>query len=213
MSFDTLAPHYRWMEFVLAGEKLQRSRTAFLGEVPSARNILLVGEGTGRCLLECRRRFATAAITCLDASEGMLQQARRRLQRHDRETRVNFLHADILDWQPRPKTYDLIITHFFLDCFRADQLLRIIPKLGNAATPDAHWLVADFQTPSSGLRRIRGKLILWAMYVFFQKATNLPARELTPPDLLLERAGFALHRRVESDWGLIHSDWWRRSDL
>ena len=44
MSFDLLAPHYRWMEFILAGEKLQRCRTAFLDELPAARNILLVGE-------------------------------------------------------------------------------------------------------------------------------------------------------------------------
>src|SRR5439155_22241467 len=35
MSFDTLAPHYRWMEFILAGKKLQRCRTAFLDEIPT----------------------------------------------------------------------------------------------------------------------------------------------------------------------------------
>ena len=29
-SFDLLAPHYRWMEFVLAGRKLQECRTVFL---------------------------------------------------------------------------------------------------------------------------------------------------------------------------------------
>src|SRR5712671_6722984 len=56
VNFDVLARHYRWMELVLAGEKLQRCRTAFLGEIPAARNILLLGEGHGRCLVECCRR-------------------------------------------------------------------------------------------------------------------------------------------------------------
>src|ERR1044071_8046631 len=80
MSFDALAPHYRWMEFMLAGEKLQRCRTAFLNEIRGAWNILLLGEGPGRCLLECVRRFANARITCVDASGPMLTQARRRLE-------------------------------------------------------------------------------------------------------------------------------------
>jgi Methyltransferase domain len=211
MSFDTLAPHYRWMEFVLAGEKLQRGRTAFLDEIPVVRNILLVGEGPGRSLLECRRRFGNSPITCLDASKAMLDQARRQLNRRNHGVApVKFLQADILDWQPGAEIYDLIVTNFFLDCFRADQLLRIISKLGAAAASDAHWLIADFQMPAAGLRRIRSRLILWMMYAFFRTATDLPARRLTAPDLLLERTGFTLHRRIESEWGLLHSDWWRR---
>jgi len=40
--------------------------------------------------------------------------------------------------------------------------------------------------------------------------TRLPAKQLTPPDPFLERAGFTLHRRNESEWGLLHSDWWKR---
>jgi ubiquinone/menaquinone biosynthesis C-methylase UbiE len=211
MSFDALAPHYRWMECVLAGEKLQRSRTAFLGDVPIPKKILLVGEGPGRCLLECRRQFAHAAITCLDASQSMLDQARRQLERHNaRPAPLNFVQADILHWRPDGDAYDLIITNFFLDCFRADQLLRIVSKLGSAATTDGHWLLADFQKAASGVKRIRSRLILWTMYTFFRMATQLPARELTAPDVFLEHVGFTLHRRIESEWGLIHSDWWRR---
>src|SRR5947207_3033135 len=53
MSFDLLAPHYRWMEFLLAGEKLHRGRTAFLDLIPPPEKILLAGEGHGRCLVEC----------------------------------------------------------------------------------------------------------------------------------------------------------------
>ncbi len=211
MSFDILAPHYRWMEFVLAGEKLQRCRTAFLDEILTARNILLLGEGHGRCLVECRRRFPDARITCVDSSEPMLDQARRRLIRHDLETnRVEFVHADVLHWTPAGHTYDLIVTNFFLDCFRAEQLEQIISRLTVATTPDANWLIADFQTASTGLKRIRSRVILWTMYAFFRAVTRLPAKKLTEPDSYLERAGFALHRRTETEWGLLLSDWWRR---
>lgn len=211
MSFDRLAPHYRWMELILAGEKLQRCRTAFLEELPAARNILLLGEGHGRGLVECRRRFPDARITCVDVSENMLAQARRRLLRHDlKPDRVEFVSADVLLWTPAGRDCDLIITNFFLDCFRAEQLEQIIPRLAAAMTPDANWLIADFQTATTGLKRMRSRLILWSMYAFFRTMTRLPARKLTAPDSYLVRAGLALHRRRESDWGLLRSDWWRR---
>jgi len=209
MSFDLLAPHYRWMEFILAGGKLQRCRTAFLDEIPAARNILLLGEGNGRSLDECRRRFTGARITCIDASEAMLVQARRRLASRKLDAnQVEFIHADILNWTVSDENYDLIVTNFFLDCFRAEQLEQIISRISAVTAPGANWLVADFQLASGWASRIRSRVILWSMYLFFRTATRLPAKKLTSPDSSLERAGFGLHRRTESEWGLLHSDWW-----
>lgn len=211
MSFDVLAPHYRWMEFVLAGEKLQRCRTRFIDSVPEVRNVLLAGEGHGRFLVECCRRFQGARVVCVDASGPMLDKARRFLERNRvKASTVDFIQADVLNWRPPVKTFDLIATNFFLDCFRKDELQCLIDRLAAAAVLDAHWLIADFQIAAAGLRRIRSRLILWLMYVFFRAVTRLPAVQLCPPDSMLNSCGFVLHRRVESEWGLLHSDWWRR---
>jgi SAM-dependent methyltransferase len=211
MSFDILAPHYRWMELLLAGEKLQRCRTEFLDVIPVCRNILLLGEGHGRGLVECRRRFPMARIACVDASARMLAQARAELARHALSaSNVKFIQADILDGLPTAETYDLIITNFFLDCFRPEQLERIVSQLARCADEGANWLIADFQTPADGWRRLRGRLILWLMYRFFRTITRIPAQKLRSPDTFLKQAGLLMHRRVESDWGLLHSDWWTR---
>ena len=211
MSFDTLAPYYRWMESILAGGKMHRCRMAFLDQIPRPKNILLLGEGHGSGLVECCRRFAEAQIICVDASERMLAQARRQLARHRlNASRVAFTQADILNWLPSSKTYDLIVTNFFLDCFRPEQLEQLIPRIVDCSAPDATWLIADFQIPPSGWRRIRSRLIIWMLYVFFRMTTGLAARELTKPDSLLEKAGFTLHRRVESEWALLHSEWWQK---
>jgi ubiquinone/menaquinone biosynthesis C-methylase UbiE len=210
MSFDVLAPHYRWMEFVLAGEKLQRCRTEFLGRVGQPDKILILGEGNGRFLGECRRKLPNAKITCVDASVRMLSQARRRLAGQGIEPGpVDFVCADALAWTPPDRGYDLIVTHFFLDCFRPEQLESLIGKLARAAAPQANWLLADFQSANAGLRRQRSQLILWMMYRFFAIVTRLPAKTLTPPDAILERNGFTLRQREERDWGLLHSDWWQ----
>jgi ubiquinone/menaquinone biosynthesis C-methylase UbiE len=212
MSFDALAPHYRWMEFVLAGEKLQRCRTAFLSEVSHRHNVLIIGEGNGRFLLECRRALPQAQITCADASAPMLARARARLQGSGLGLdHIEFIQTDGLVWQPPAQTYDLLVTHFFLDCFRPDQLSSVIAALARAAKPDATWLLADFQVPAAGLGRYRALLIHRLMYVFFRLVTRLPARQLTAPDEFLRACDFSLRERKVYDWGLLRTDRWERS--
>jgi hypothetical protein len=124
---------------------------------------------------------------------------------------VEFIHADILDWVPRAKTYDLIVTNYFLDCFRGEQLEQIIPKIAGWASPGANWLIADFKIADRGWKRVRSRAILELLYQFFRVVTRLPADRLTKPDPLLEKVGFTLSRRSESEWGLLHSDWWRKT--
>jgi ubiquinone/menaquinone biosynthesis C-methylase UbiE len=199
------------MEMVLAGQTMHRCRTAFLDQVPTARNILLLGEGHGRALVECRRRFPAAQITCVDASHKMLDQARRNIARHQLSSaRIEYLPVDALAWQPPAKNYDLIITNFFFDCFPAEQSKILVEKLAAASTEDANWLVANFQIPTQRLKRLRSQLIVWMLYRFFRIATRLSARALTPPDDFLRASGFKLSRRLENDWGLFRSDWWQR---
>jgi ubiquinone/menaquinone biosynthesis C-methylase UbiE len=211
MSFDVLAPHYRWMEFFLAGEKLQRCRTAFLGKIPTPRNILLLGEGHGRCLLECCRRFGDARITCIDSSAGMLVEARRLLTSHNlSSSRVQLIQTDILNWTPLGNAYDLVVTNFFLDCFTAAQLEEIIRKVAGVTAAEANWLLADFQVAPGRMRRIRSRIILWLMYSFFRLSTQLGAQKLTSPNSFLHCAGFTLRCSTQSEWGLLHSDWWQR---
>ena len=211
MSFDRLAPHYRWMEWLLAGGKLQRCRTAFIGDIPPPCRVLMLGEGNGRCLVELLRAFPEAHFTCLDASARMLECARARVRAHGlSDEAVEFICADALHWQPPEAEFDLLVTHFFLDCFTPEQLTALVPRLAALATPDARWLLADFCEPSSGFAKWRARWILRAMYFFFRRVTRLPARRLTPPDAFMERCGFTLSERRLADWGLLHGDLWQR---
>lgn len=211
MSFDALAPLYPLMESLLAGGKLQRCRTAWLDEVAGADTVLVAGEGPGRFLAECRRNLPRARITCLDASARMLSVARGHLHHCGLSCDgVEFIHADALAWAPPRGKFDLVVTHFFLDCFTAEQLGILASSLACAAAPSADWLLADFQIPPQGWRRLRARVIHRLMYAFFRAAARLPARELTPPDPLLRSHGFHLAGRQVSEWGLLHSDLWQR---
>ncbi len=210
-NFDPLAPHYGWMEDLLAGQKLRRCRAAFLQSIPPPRHALIVGQGHGGFVAELLKAHPNARCTCVDSSLRMLEAARARLRQGGvEESRANFIHADALEWTPPTGEYDLIVTHFFLDCFRPDQLERLLPKLSAAAAPKACWLLSDFREPEEGLARWRARAVMEIMYVFFRWATTLPASQLTPPDALLANCGFTLGQRQTFDWGMLHSDLWLR---
>ncbi len=212
MSFDRLAPHYRWLERVLAGGKLQRCRLAWLGEVRDCRNVLVAGEGPGRFLAAAARALPAARFCCVDASAAMLEQARAAWTNAGGEIgRVRFVHAELPVWRPDPADFDLVVTHFFLDCFSAHLLADVVKQLAAGACADARWLLADFCVPAGGAARLRARLVLWSAYVFFRAVTRLPARQLAAPEPFLEAEGFQLRRRAVSDWGLLHSDLWLRS--
>lgn len=206
MNFDHLAPFYQAMESLFAGGKLQRRRLAFLEEIPAPRRILLAGEGNGRFLPACARRFPEADVVVVDASKRMLEAARRKFA----SANVEFVHADLLSWEPERNGFDLIVTNFLLDCFPLDELAALIARLGNLARAEACWLVADFQIPDSRLAGLRSRIILALLYRFFQAACGMEADRLESPDQELERAGFSLIGKQTSEWGLLKSEWWMR---
>ncbi|WP_221029359.1 class I SAM-dependent methyltransferase [Actomonas aquatica] len=211
MSFDTLAPHYRWLEAAIAGPILQRARLAHLAVLDQAQHILLVGEGPGRFLRALRARRPDAQLTVLDASAAMLRQARRA----DPSPRTTLVQADLRTWTPRADAprWDAVVTHCVLDCFAPESLHRVVNTLAAAAAPRADWLVTDFTVPPQrGWRRLRARGAHALMYGTFRLVTGLEARQLTPPDSNLQRAGFSLAARRTFNHGLLQADHWRRTE-
>lgn len=210
MSFDTLAPYYRAMELVMAGGVLQRCRTSFLAGTTRCRRALLLGEGPGRFLVELLRTNPRVEITCVERSPRMITEARSQLSEPEL-ARVRFQETDALSWQPPRNEFDLVVTNFFLDCFRPEELRTLVAKIAASATADARWLLADFREPERGWQRWRGRIVLALMYGFFRVATGLSATRVTPPDTFLEEGGFKLASRRLANFGLAHSDLWLRN--
>jgi ubiquinone/menaquinone biosynthesis C-methylase UbiE len=209
MSFNTLAPYYRGMELALAGGVLQRCRTSFLAETKHSRHALLLGEGPGRFLVELLRANPDVEVTCVERSPRMIEAARCDLTASEL-ARVRFEQVDALTWQPPQTVFDLVVTHFFLDCFRCEELGKLIAKVAASTTDDARWLLADFRLPEHGWRKWRAKTVLTLMYAFFRFTTGLSAAQLTSPSGFLEASGFRLADQQLANFGLVHSDLWRR---
>jgi ubiquinone/menaquinone biosynthesis C-methylase UbiE len=212
VSFDSVAPAYRALETIAFGGDLQRARGACLDEIGTPRRALIVGEGNGRFLCELLRLHPNIAVDCVDESRRMLELARERIERRlpADATRVRFLQHDITSWCPPEASYDLIVTHFFLDCFSEARIADIVNRLSRAATPNATWLLADFSVPAQGFARIRACVWLAAMYRFFRFTSGIEATELEDPSPFLRTAGFALASQHLFRSGMVKSQLWRR---
>jgi len=212
VSFDRLATSYRLLETIAFGQSLQRARILWLEKIPRPRRVLILGEGDGRFLCELLRVHPKIDIDCVDASARMLNLARTRARQSHPESwqRIQFIHADILKWSPL-KSYDLIVTHFFLDCFPRDEVKAIVDKLARATTPDGVWLLADFTIPPAGIfSRMHAKLLLRMMYLFFRCAAGIAANGLVDPSPYLEANNFAPMLRQSSRAAMLKSELWQR---
>ena len=205
MNCDPIARAYRWLEYLGFGQELERRRFRFLAELVNSRRVLVLGEGDGRFLGRFARE-CPAAIDCVDSSKTMLKIAHERTG----ERLIRYVLADART-EPFPNTgYDLVVTHFFLDCFNADDLAQLVKRVAEAAVPDAQWLVSEFRQPQSGCRAAWAWLWLRGLYCFFGLATGLRTQRLTDHHPLLAQNGFRIERQETSWFGLLASELWRR---
>ena len=122
---------------------------------------------------------------------------------------VRFVHQDITSWAAPEHHYDLLVTHFVLDCFPEAALTAII-KLARAAAYDASWLLADFSVPRHGVARFRARGWLVVMYLFFRITARIEASALIDPTPLMRGGGFVLVRQRFFRRGILKSEMWRR---
>jgi SAM-dependent methyltransferase len=187
--FDGLARIYRALEWAAFGRDLERARFCLLDRLAGCRDILLLGEGDGRCVERLARLAPEARLHCVEASSRMIARARQRLDPAVR-ARVSFEHADAFAAAFPAGRHDAVVTLFFLDCFRPEQVERLVAQVHPALTADAPWLWADFAVPARGWRRWRARFSLQVLYGFFRWQTGLPARALPPAEAILRQAGF-----------------------
>jgi SAM-dependent methyltransferase len=195
-SFDPVARIYRWAEYLTLGPLLQRTRTHFLPQLADRRRALVLGDGDGRFLAKLLAQNPTLHATAVDTSEQMLQLLRSRCDFERLET----IHADALTIAPPPGT-DLIVTHFFLDCFTQEEVNALALKL---AQPGVLWLVSDFRA-SDPISRAYVR----SLYFAFRILTGLRITHLPDPAAALSAAGFHRIAHHPSLGGVLYTELWR----
>jgi SAM-dependent methyltransferase len=211
-NFDPLVKIYRALEVVAFGRDLERARFAFMNRLKDRRDILILGEGDGRFVARLLSGGVNGSIHCVDFSPAMLARAKARIAGQPGAERVRFTCADALTAPFEPARYDAVVTLFFLDCFEAEAARRMVSSLARALRPGAGWLFADFVLPTGGIARVRARMWLFVLYLFFRWKTGLQVRALPPSEQLIEELGFRKIDAKTLQWGLLRAAWFERSD-
>ena len=90
---------------------------AFARSLRNAGAALVLGDGDGRFLSALLKINPDLKADVVDASGAMLSELRDRNPAAIAEGRLRTYHANALIFLPPKSDYDLVITHFFLDCF------------------------------------------------------------------------------------------------
>jgi hypothetical protein len=205
-NFNRLARLYRWLELVSFGPWLMRCRCAFLDECCSARRGLALGDGDGRFTARLLCENSAIRIDAVDASPAMLNALVRQAGPH--ATRVRPHIADLRRWQPPPDPYDLIFSHFSLDCLTTSEVQSLADTLARAVSPGSLWVVSEFAVPANWFGWLVAQPAVSALYRVFGWLTGLQVRNLPDHATALRQAGFTLQERRYWLGGLLTSELW-----
>jgi SAM-dependent methyltransferase len=211
-NFDRIARPYRWLEYITLGNALENCRRRYLSQLLDRRNALVLGDGDGRFTCKLLTANPDIAVVAIDISATMLQLLRQRCEAstHDANTRLHTHQANALTF-PLEGSYDLIVTHFFLDCLTQSQLDSLIARLTPHLRPKTLWLLSDFRVPT-GLMRLPARFFIRTLYLAFRLLTGLRTTRLPDFATSLNRAGLLPAVQHTSLFGLLTTELWQLSD-
>jgi ubiquinone/menaquinone biosynthesis C-methylase UbiE len=209
--FGRLARTYRWMEYFSFGPYLQQCRRLRIPEMVRCRRAVVYGDGDGRFLSELVRQVPEMQVVAIDASQEMVRRAAQRLP--PSKTAVRLVQADALAYEAAalPEApFDLIVSHFFLDCIDEEELTTLLARVNAAAAEGAKWVISEFAIPDRPVARQVGWLVVSALYVAFGVLTGLKARRLPDHGRVMRETGWILEERWTLLRGLLASERWGR---
>ncbi|HEY0469966.1 MAG TPA: class I SAM-dependent methyltransferase, partial [Polyangiaceae bacterium] len=146
----------------------------------------------------------------VDASAAMLAQLARRVRVRTPNARLELECADVRSWPVRHANYDLVVSHFFFDCFTTQELFSLIARIAPALALDARWLVSDFAIPTHALWNPFARPLIGFLYFAFGLLTGLRLRQLPEYPGAPESAHFQLLKTETALGGALRSEFWER---
>jgi SAM-dependent methyltransferase len=173
----------------------------------SARRALVLGDGDGRFTSALLGRNKAVQVDAVDVSEGMLRSLRHRAGADARRVRTE--SQDVRGWHPaQGAEYDLVVTHFFLDCLATEDIQQLAERLKPSLRTKARWVVSEFAVPRSAFGRWVARPVIGLLYGAFRLLTGLEVGRLPEWQMALEEAGFRRIRERLFLHGLLTSEMW-----
>ena len=210
-NFDPIARPYRWLEYLTFGHCIERTRFHYLDQLGGHRRALILGDGDGRFTARLLAANPDIKVDAVDSSAAMLTLLATRVARlgQPASERLKAVHSDALAFEPENAAYDLIVTHFFLDCLTDQELEALLLNIRPSLKPEATWLVSEFAVPRRQPIRTLARLLIATLYQAFRLLTGLKTRSLPNYASALRQNGFSLRRQKTSLGGLLITQLWQ----
>jgi len=208
--FDRVARIYQTMEYLSFGRALERCRFFFLPRLAEARHALVLGDGDGRFVARLLESDPALHAEAVDGSPAMLRLLRARVDGAGAVQRLSTACADLRGFSPEGDGYDLVATHFFLDCLTDEETRRLMERVRPRLAPGARWVVSEFEVPQgNAVRAGVCRLTIAGLYAAFRLMAGLRVRQIPRWREALADAGFV--QEAERRWlgGLLVSELWR----
>ena len=211
-NFNLIAKPYRWLEYLTFGKALENCRNHYLPQLQLCNRAVVLGDGDGRFLAQLLKRNPYLEADAVDTSTTMLQLLRQRCEAvaPNSNSRLRTHHTNALTFplDNSANSYDLIVTHFFLDCLTQAELNSLITRVKPTLAPKALWLISDFRIPS-GPMRLPAKFMIRSLYLAFRILTALRTTRLPDHATPLTQAGLTRISRQHHLAGILTTELWQ----
>jgi SAM-dependent methyltransferase len=215
-NFDGVARPYRWLEYLTLGRSLENTRNHYLPQLlhhhQTRHRALILGDGDGRFLAQLLASNPHLHADAVDTSAAMLRLLRQRCETAipNATTRLHTHQSNALTFplEDSEASYDLIVTHFFLDCLTQSELDALIQRIVKNIRTGTLWLISDFRIPP-GPMHIPAKLFVRGLYLAFRILTGLRTTRLPNYATSLTQAGFVQISHQHRLAGILTTELWR----
>ena len=217
-NFDFIARPYRWFEYLTLGKALENCRSHSLPQLLDRRHALVLGDGDGRFLTQLLKHNSNLHADAVDISAAMLHLLRQRCKAAipNAALRLRTHQANALTFPLQRESdapdgyegYDLVVTHFFLDCLTQPELDTLIARISPTLAPGALWLISDFRIPA-GPMRLPAKLLIRSLYLAFRLLTGLRTTLLPAHATPLKQSGLTRISHQHRLGGLLTTELWQ----
>ncbi|ACU62440.1 class I SAM-dependent methyltransferase [Chitinophaga pinensis] len=194
-NYDNIARYYDLLSGVVFGSAQQDAQTALLSYIPPDSNILIAGGGTGWILERIAAKCAPGQrIYYVEISANMIARAK---EQPYQPNEVHFIHLAIEDFnlaQTDITGFDIIITPFLFDNFKAERIPDVFRHLDSLLLSGGRWLFTDFHYRQQA--PYWQQLLLNSMYLFFRILCAVEASALANVRPLFTSAGYTLEQEV-----------------
>jgi ubiquinone/menaquinone biosynthesis C-methylase UbiE len=140
-NYDRAAWFYEKSAKIYSTNQIRASKRYQLEHIEPGQKVLYLGAGAGEDAGMAAKHGAN--VTCIDISQGMLDQVQRKLDQENLEAELICINAYDFD---RIGDFDVVAANYFLNVFRRADMVKMMVHTAKFVRPSGKYLIADVST-------------------------------------------------------------------